>query len=204
MAAIGNNGRKAATSRQATPGNGLAGEIGQRLRGHRSECVQAIYTRVEAVSDEPANAAYQAGVRSSIAAMFDHSLEVIEHGLPRATLLPSEAAIQVRRAARIGVSPSSVLRGYVAGHAELGELVAEQAKRIGVTDAAELHDLRRTLDVMLEHLLAAVESEYNQQNARQPDQRRAEIVERLLADEAVDIAELDELDMIFTPSGISA
>jgi sugar diacid utilization regulator len=60
--------------------------------------------------------------------------------------------------------------------------------------------MRRTQEALLEHLTAAIEHEYNlecQQTARSPAQRRAELVQRLLAGAPVDSIELRTLGYEF-------
>jgi hypothetical protein len=65
------------------------------------------------------------------------------------------------------------------------------------SDRPGLRHLSRTQDALLERLAAAIERDYDDAHdsiARHPEQRRTEIVQRLLAEEPVGFAELAELD----------
>jgi DNA-binding PucR family transcriptional regulator len=172
-----------------------------RLRARRDEIAQAIYDRLqEAVPDTVGgrDPAYQAGMLAAIAAVLDYSLEAIEQGPARPAPIPVEAAAQARRAARAGVSAGAVLRRYVAGHGLLGKFVAEETARLGLSsnEPALLH-ISSTHDALLGHFTAAIEREHDherEQIARSPEQRRVELVQRLLLDgESVSRAELGDL-----------
>ena len=144
--------------------------------------------------DDPA---YQAGVLAVVMAILDSYLEAMEQGPAWSARVPPEAVAQAQRAARAGVSSGTVLRRYVAGHGRLGEFVAEEAGQVGLSsNGSALHCLRRTHDVLLERVTAAIQREYDEdcaQMAFQPEQRRTETVRRLLADQPVDPADLAEL-----------
>jgi hypothetical protein len=90
-----------------------------------------------------------------------------------------------------------VLRRYVAGHARLGEFIAEEAARTGHTgDTPAFVYISRTQNALLGRFAAAVEEEHNrerQQVARSPAQRRRELVCSLLAGEAPDETDASEL-----------
>ncbi len=178
---------------------GISVKIVKRLRARRLEIVQAIHTRIqESVPDSVAshNSTYQAGVLAAITAALDYCLEAIEHGPEWAGPVPPEAAAQARRAAHAGVSVGTVLRRYLAGHRRLGEFVAEEVEYLGLSNGPAQY-LRRTQEMVLERLTAAIEHEYPEERERisgPPEQRRTEIVRRLLAKESVDAAELTELD----------
>jgi PucR-like helix-turn-helix protein/diguanylate cyclase with GGDEF domain len=179
----------------------VCADIGERLQGRIPEIVQATYAcLVEAVPDpvEGLGADYQAGVLAAITAIVEYSLESIKQGPEWSAPIPQAAVAQVRRAARAGVSVGTVVRRYLAGHGCLGRFIEEEVERIGLSGhGPTLLHLQRTREVLLQHLTAAIEHEYNQeceQAVRSPDQRRADIVQRLLADKPVGPAELAELD----------
>lgn len=105
-----------------------------RLRGRHEEIARAIYSRIqEAVpgSGRSREPAYQTGVLAAVNAVLAYSLDAIVHGLGSSGSIPVEATSQARRAARMGISSSTVLRRYVAGHGRLGEFIAEETARIG-------------------------------------------------------------------------
>jgi hypothetical protein len=172
----------------------------ERLRARHSEIAQAIYARIREAVPDPAGGrdrAYQAGVLAAVTAVLGYSLEAIEHGPGWSGPVPAEAAAQAHRAARAGVSLGTVLRRYVAGHRRLSEFVEEETERIGLlSNGPALHHIRRTQEVLLEHLTAAIEHEYNQERQRaacSSEPRHAELVQRLLAGAPVDPTELRTL-----------
>jgi hypothetical protein len=182
----------------------MRANIVERLRARRSEIVQAIYERIrDAVPDPVDNksAEYQAGMRAAVLAVFDYCLEGVEGGPEWSGSIPAEAAAQARRAARYGVSLGTILRRYVTGHGRLGEFVGEEAALSGLSnDVSVLQHLRRTQEILLERITAAIEREYEQELervGRSPQQHRMEIVKRLLSGDVVDPSELADLDYEF-------
>jgi hypothetical protein len=184
--------------------NEVRADIGERLRGRSPEIVQAIYAYIRnAVPDpiEGLGADYQAGVLAAITVIVEYSLEGIEQGPGWSAPIPQAAAAQVCLAARVGVSVGTVMCRYLAGHGCLGEFVAQEVQHIGLSGyGPALHHLRRTQEMLLLHLMVAIEHEYNQECERaiqSPEQRRADVVQRLLADKPVGPTELAELDYEF-------
>ena len=158
-----------------------------RLRARHAEIARAIYDRLrEAVPDSVGarDLTYQAGALAAVNAVLSYSFDVIEHGPGWSVPIPPDAVSQARRAARAGVSQGAVLRRYLAGHARLGEFVAEETTRIGLARTAPaLLEISRTRETLLEYLTAAIEHEYDQEHQRiahSPEHRRAELVRRLL------------------------
>ncbi len=174
------------------------------LRARRAEIADAIHVHIrEAVPDAVGErgSAYQAGALAAIGAVLDDGLKAIEHGSGWSEPIPADAAAQIRRAVRAGLGLGVVLRCYLAGHSRLSEFVEEEIERSGPADhAAVLHRIRRTLGALLESLTAAVEQEYERERqriARSPEQRRLELVRRLLDAETVSRAELAGLGYRF-------
>jgi hypothetical protein len=184
------NGRASARSLEKVA------SIIERLKARCSEIEQAIYARIQEAVPDPISGndpEYQAGVRAAVTAVVGYSLEGIKHGPERSGPIPAAAVAQARRAARTGVSLGTILRRYVAGHGRLGEFIAEEAEHSGLSSGPALQHLHRTQETLLEHLTATIEYEYNQERelaAGLPEQRRAELVWRLLAGEPVDSAGL--------------
>jgi DNA-binding PucR family transcriptional regulator len=171
-----------------------------RLRARRDEIAQAIYAHIQEVVPNTVGGrdpTYQAGMLAAVTAVLDYCLEAIEHGPAWSEPIPVEAGAQARRAARAGVSVGAVLRRYVAGHRRLGEFVAEETTRLGFSsNESALHHIRRTQEALLERLTAAIEHEYDQERqriGRSPEQRRVELVRRLLDGESVRRADLADL-----------
>jgi PucR C-terminal helix-turn-helix domain/GGDEF-like domain len=167
--------------------------LAERLRPRRDEIENAIFARVQEVSDLAAHddAEYLEGLRATVAALVDHSLRGIELGEDWSAPTPSIASMQAQRAARSGVGLETVLLRYAAGHRLLGDYVMAEA------DHCPASALRHILDEqgsLLERLIVAVSTEYKlaQQHAGlTSDQRHARCVERLLAGEPVDPSRID-------------
>ena len=179
----------------------ISARIATRLRSRSPEIEQAIYARIQEAVPDPIGSkdpAYQTGVRGTITAVVDYSLDSIERGPEWSGPILPAAATQARRAARTGVSLGTVMRRYFAGHGELGEFVMKEAHHCGLSNhGPALHHIRRTQEALLERVTAAIEREYNQELeriARPSEQSRAEIVQRLLSGEPVDSVELAELN----------
>lgn len=145
---------------------------------------------------ERGGAEYAQGLRAAVTAAVDYALEGMAQGEHEGTPVPEPLLAQARRAARSGVGLDTVLRRYVAGHALLGDFLVQEAE--GRVGPAELKRLFRRLAGTLDCLLAAVTAAYGLEERRYrrtAEQRRAELVERLLAGEPLDPSELDyELD----------
>jgi hypothetical protein len=178
----------------------IRADISARLRSRSSEIEQAIYARVREAVPDPIigeDRAYQAGVRATISEVVGYGLKTIERGPDWTEPIPAAVIAQAHLAARVGVSLGAVLRRYVVGHGELGEFVMKEAEVCGLSnEGALLHDIRRTQEVLLEHLAAAIEREYVQERerlVRSPEQRRAEIVQMMLSG-AADPSDVGELD----------
>jgi PucR C-terminal helix-turn-helix domain/GGDEF-like domain len=168
-----------------------------RLRSRWGEIGEALLARVHDVASDPAGSGdvqYDEGQRAAVVAVLDYALTCIEHGEERATLIPSAAVAQVHRAARSGVAVSTVVRRYMAAHAELGDFVTQEAARGGLTgDGAALRSVQRTQALLLDRLLVTVNEEYAREVERlhrSPEQRLAERVRRLLAGGIAEAVEL--------------
>jgi hypothetical protein len=178
----------------------IRADIVERLRSRRVEIEQRLYVSIQESVPEPIGSqdpAYQVGVRAAITAVVEYCLQGIDRSPRGLGPIPLAAAGQARRAAAVGVGVGTVLRRYVAGHRQFGEFIAEEAERSGLSNnGPALRDLRRAQEALLEHLTAAIEHEYHHEReriARPADQRRSEIVQKLLSGEAVDPVELAEL-----------
>jgi hypothetical protein len=167
--------------------------LADRLRRRRAEIEEAVLTRVYAVSEPPRGAEpeYLDGLRGAVWASIEYGLAGIERGERAAPPLPEVLLAQARLAARSAVSLDTVLRRYLAGHALLEDFLIEEAQsRLG---PKALAGLLRSQATLADRLLAAVSAAYSEEAARRPEsteQRRAERVERLLAGEPLDTADL--------------
>jgi hypothetical protein len=184
------------------PGGSERAALVASLRRRSSEIGHAIYGRIE--RDIPdltigRNEAYRAAVRETIAAVVDYGLENIDRPHGQLGPIPPAVAAQARRAARNGVSFGTVLGRYVAGHRELGEFVISEARQCGLSEQGPaLRDIRRTQEVMLEHLTSALGHEYDRERERvgvsAEEDRNERIVLGLLSGGPEDPTELTELE----------
>jgi hypothetical protein len=167
----------------------------ERLRAGQPEIVAAIVAHVASVygSVGSEDAEYQAGLRAAVAAVVDYFLTGVEQGEAWSGPIPSAATTQARRAARNGVNLDTLVLRYIAGHRLLGEIVMDEADRSGFSGGPALRQLRRTQELLLERLMVVIANEYRQEAervGRSAEQCRRELVQKLLAGERVNAAEL--------------
>jgi hypothetical protein len=180
--------------RQASRERGGA-QIAAALRERRAEIEGAILIRVHAVSELPPRGGpeYAEGLRAAVAAGVEYGLEGIERGEQSAPPVPEALLAQARLAARSGVSLDTVLRRYFAGHVLIEDFMVEEAERTELLGPAELKRLLRSQAAIVDRLLAVVSEAYAEEAKRRPqgaERRKAERIERLLAGEPLDTAEI--------------
>jgi diguanylate cyclase with GGDEF domain/PucR-like helix-turn-helix protein len=168
--------------------------IATRLSERREEIELAVLTRVYGVSDpgEAADLEYVEGLRAAVSAAIDYGLEGVEGGERHPPPVPAALLAQARIAARNGVSLDTVLRRYFGGYTLLGDFLIEEADGIGLQGAA-LKRLLRAEAALFDRLLTAVSEAHTDEAGHRPDtpeQRRIELIERLLAGEQLDTGEL--------------
>ena len=126
-------------------------------------------------------------------AAIDYGLESIRASERNPPLLPPAILIQARVAARNGIGLDTVLRRYFAGYALLGDFLIEEAEAQGLLGGAELKRLLRTQASIFDRLLAEVSEEHAREAGARTDtseERRTELVERLLGGERLDASAL--------------
>jgi GGDEF-like domain/PucR C-terminal helix-turn-helix domain len=167
-----------------------------RLQARREEIEQAVLARVFAVADpdEAPDPRYAEGLTAAVSAALDHGLAAVRLGEPRSPAPPPALVAQARLSARNGVALETVLRRYFAGYALLADFIVEEAEEGDpALSGPELQRLLRSQSTLLERIVAEVSEEHAREAAAHPrtgESRRAERVERLLAGELVDVAEL--------------
>jgi len=171
---------------------GLAG----RLRERRAEVEEAILARVYGVADpgEAGDAEYVAGLRAAVAAAIEYGLAAAEEAAEAPAPVPPALLAQARNAARSGVGLETVMRRYFAGYVVLGDYLIQVAGDEKTRERVVLRRAWRALAAHFERILAAVAGEYGEEAglARSgAEQRRAARVERLLAGELVEVADLE-------------
>lgn len=157
---------------------------------------QALLTRVYGVADptEVGDLAYLEGLRDAASAGIDFGLATIEASQDRLPLVPPVLLAQARLAARSGVGIDTVLRRYTAGHALLVDFLIGEVERSGSFPPAELRKMLAVISAAIDRLLVAVSEEHARELECRLDfseeRRRTDRVERLLAGEPIDAADL--------------
>lgn len=161
------------------------------VEGRRREIVERVFVRIQAIGDvsDPIDAEYLHGIRQAVETAVDHTIEASAAPEDRPPSVPPAILAQVRLAARRRTPLETVLRRYLAGHAVLGDFVAEEAERQGV-DAAQLRQVLRAQAAETDRVLAAISATYRQEAASarplSSDRRRALQIRRLLDGELLD------------------
>jgi hypothetical protein len=172
----------------------------EAVEGRRREIVERVFVRVQSIGEANGivDAEYLQGVRRAVETAVAHTIEASAAPEDRPRSVPAAVLAQARLAARSRTPLETVLRRYHAGHAVLGDYVAEEAERQGV-DAALLRQVLRAQAAETDRVLAAISSTYREEaDSARPlssDRRRALHVRRLLDGELLDPSGLGyELD----------
>lgn len=166
----------------------------ERLRERRDEIEQTLLTRVYAISDpaEVEDPEYALGLRESVVAALEYGLSCMassERSRPR---VPDRLLLQARQAARAGVSLDTVLRRYFAGYTLLEDFIAREVGKGELAFDVEWHQQARLRGQALDRLIEVISSEYEASTqGHLLRQRHAECIEKLLAGELVEEADLD-------------
>lgn len=152
-------------------------------------------TRVYGISDptETTQPDYVERLHKAVSTAIDYGLEAIERGNEGTQPVPAELLAQARVAARNGVSLDTVLRRYFAGYTLLGDFVVGGTKEDSHLGADALQSLLRAQASIFERVVAAVTEEYTREAECRLDsaeERRADLVKRLLDGELVDTSSL--------------
>jgi len=200
-------GRVGATAAASEPSRDRAdAESGSReahsrlladLRDQRADIEAAILARVNAIAipREAEDVRYRSSTPAVVSACVEYCLCLFEAAAAeRDVSVPAALAEQARRAARSGIGAEVMIDRLIAGHRQLSRLVEETATRLQIDGQAELiEELGRTQETVLERFAAAVAEEHGVEReriARTREQRRLELVRRLLAGEEVAAEEL--------------
>jgi DNA-binding Lrp family transcriptional regulator len=171
-------------------------ELIERLRERRTEIEEAAFTRVYSVSDLPAGVDpdYADGLRTAVAAALEYGLAAVELGVERLPPVPAPLLGQARLAARNAIGLDTVMRRYVAGFTVLGDFIMQEAAAGDSPGVEAIQRIGRDQAILLDRLLVDVSDAYSREVESRlgtSEERRAERVQRLLAGELVDTAELD-------------
>jgi hypothetical protein len=170
-----------------------ARRVAVRLRARRGEIEQAIATRVYALAEPPVrNLEYAQGLQATLSAGVDYLFATIEHGGVGPSAVPTVLLTQARLAARHRVGLDVVLRRYFAAYSLLTDFTIEESERTDGVSPSHLQTILRGCAAVLDDLVAAVTEEYRRERGRAASvqERRTELVRRLLAGERVDSSDL--------------
>lgn len=171
-------------------------ELVERLRSRRSEIEQETLTRVFGIAGDVAHgdAEYMLGLRSTVAVALELGLSALEEETGQLPVIPTALLDQARRAAQSGVSLDTVLRRYFAGYTLLGDFIVQEVQSAGIAGGSELHRLLRSQAAIFDQIVVAVTKEHGrteQGRLRSSGQKLNERVEKLLAGQFVEVADLD-------------
>jgi hypothetical protein len=168
--------------------------IASNLWARQAEIEEEIWTRIDAIPDAAkiVDPEYDEGRLAAVSAAVDYGITVIAHGDAIPPPVPAVLLTQARLAARNGVSFETVARRYAAGYTRLAELLVGEIESAGLYREAGVKSLLQTQGMLLDGLIAAAGAAYEQERARPGTEevRRAELVRRLLAGEALDTFQL--------------
>jgi hypothetical protein len=178
-------------------------ELAARLRACAPELQQALFAQMRQQIADPVpdgDASLVVSLQAAITASVDCGLTEIEYGRPVSDSIPSPVLAHVSRAAQAGLSLTTALRHCVAGYTLAWSVVLEEVAQQDLPERQRFALLLQVSPVM-GSVLARVQAEIAEahsaeiaRSARSREQRRDEIVHKLLADEPVDAGELAELD----------
>lgn len=166
--------------------------------------------RAVAISDprEVDDPGYLQGLRATISAAVSYALVTIEAGADAAPPIPGDLLGQARHAARCGVNLDTVLRRYIAGYQLFGDLLVGAAEPGIPHYGQEMKAILSELGSGFDRLVEAVSAEHaSALMPRSPsyEERRLELVSRLLGGETTDAAdlgyELDQSHLALVASG---
>jgi len=177
-------------------------KLARSLRSREGEFQEAVFAHLrsvapDAIADGDSHLAL--GLRQMIAACVECGLSSIEQGAPWSGPMPPAVAAQASRAAAGGVSLTTALCRCVAGHTLAWSFVLGEVAHHDLPDEqrfALLLQASAVLGSLLARVQAEVASAHSSEikrRARSHEQRRAEIVHRLLAGESPDDGECAEL-----------
>lgn len=177
-------------------------ELVRRLRLRVAELEGAFFAYVRSEVPDAAtdrDAQLEGGLREMIAACIDCGLESIERGASWSGPMPAAVIAHARRGASQGMSLTTALRRCVAVHMLAWSIVLDEVAHRELPDEQRPGLLLQTSAAM-GSVLAGVQAEIAEahsleiaRRARSHEQRRDEIVRKLLAAEPVDSGELAEL-----------
>ncbi|HSS42726.1 MAG TPA: helix-turn-helix domain-containing protein [Solirubrobacterales bacterium] len=172
-----------------------ANALTARLRQRRDDLEDELLNRIRAVVDRasPAEEAYLAELEPTVGAGLDYGFAAIErHSAGRSPELPDQLLMQARRAAQTEIKLDTVLRRYCAANSLFTDTLITEADRLGLP-RKELKRAFRSLAISFDRLLAAITEEYERaaaESGESNEERRGELIERLLAGELIEGPEL--------------
>jgi DNA-binding PucR family transcriptional regulator len=171
-----------------------ATDLSARLRGRLPEIEKACLREAYSIADPSAavDSSYREGLQAAISAALEYALgEALAPPDASETPIPNPVLAQARTAARAHIGLDTVIRRCFAGDALLRDCLTEEAEDLGL-DSSVLTRLQQAQKRAFERLLEAVGLEYRRtiELPVDPATRKEKRLKRLLAGEAVEIAEI--------------
>jgi hypothetical protein len=146
-------------------------EVADRLRSRFPEIEASLATLVDPIPEsraaDPAYLEYLDCLPATRVAVLQYIVEAVELGDRQNPEAPAPVLTAPRLAARCGVPLDAILRRYSAGNAFIGDIVVEEAERVGASTAT----LRRLLHLqatVFDRLLQAVSDEHVREASSRP------------------------------------
>jgi PucR C-terminal helix-turn-helix domain/GGDEF-like domain len=145
--------------------------LAERLRSRAPEIEASLAALVDPIPEsraaDPAYLEYMDCLPATRVAVLQYVVEAIELGERQNPEIPAAVLTAPRLAARCGVPLDVVLRRYSAGNAFFGDIIVEEAERVGVSTST----LRRLLHLqatVFDRLLQAVSDEHVREASSRP------------------------------------
>src|SRR5580704_5604260 len=163
--------------------------IAERLRERQPEIAQQLLLAIPAGLRDPLSgqdAEYAVCQREAITAALDCALEALAHDPDCESSAPAPIVAQARRSARHAVSLETVIGLYVAARELLGDFVAVEAEHHSAEEARQAQTMLGELLQRLVPVIARAHRSETERLHRSPQQRRANLVRKLLNRDPVD------------------
>lgn len=161
--------------------------VAARFRARAPEIEASLAALVDPIPEDraadPAYLEYMDCLPATRVAVLEYIVEAIELGERQNAEVPAPVLRAPRLAARCGVPLDAVLRRYSAGNAFFGDILVEEAERVGISTSTLRRLLHRQATIF-DRLLQAVSDEHVRETSSRPTttaERRHRYLEELLA-----------------------
>jgi DNA-binding PucR family transcriptional regulator len=163
--------------------------VAERLRERQPEIEQELLLSIPEGLLDPLggqDAEYAASQREAIAAALDCALSALVRDPGRESSAPAPVVAQAQRSARHAVSLETVICLYAAGRELLGDIMAAEAENHSAEEARRAQTILGALLQRLIPVIARAHRSETERLRRSPQQRRANLVRKLVKGDPVD------------------